>query len=265
MSNPFEQSGSKAKKDAFKTASSSAHPITPSPLVTKKATKGQDVGEEKKGFFSRLFGRDGTGAKKGKGKKGATARAKAEEAEMAAKQHEELLSSVNEISKALEKSQAQQVEVSVKEMVTPIPVENIDALTKVQEDVSGALEKVAGRLDRAGDRDGKFIDSLTKMDGTLSSLSRASEQSLELTERSISSLDGVKGAMGSVSNSMETMQSELVQSGKRYQDLCQKVQETEKVHAETLVTLQKRTLWVMVGLGVLLVGSLVVVVVLLQR
>ncbi|YCM44720.1 hypothetical protein V2O64_01625 [Verrucomicrobiaceae bacterium 227] len=179
---------------------------------------------------------------------------KSADKDLMVKRHEDLLNSVNDICKSLETSRAQKVEVSVVDLVPPLPVENIDALTRTQEAVTGVLEKVSGRLDKVGERDVLVIDSLNKVDGSLLSLSKVGE-------RSITSMDGVKGTLGQVNGAMETMQVELKRTGKRYEELCEKVQNSERDHAETMVKLQKRTLLMNAFLGIALVACVIAVVV----
>lgn len=220
---------------------------------------------EKKGFFSRIFGRGKkedlmSGKKEDSAEKSSSlletqSKVKVQSKdEIVAKRHEDLLNSVNDICKSLETSRSQKVEVSVVDLVPPLPVENIDALTKTQEAVSGVLEKVAGRLDRAGKRDDLVVDSLKRVDGSLASLSKVSE-------RSISSMDGVKGTLGQVNGTMEEMQTEIKRAGTRYEELCEKVQTSEREHVETMLKLQKRTLIVNALLGVSLIGCVIAVIV----
>jgi DNA repair ATPase RecN len=168
------------------------------------------------------------------------------------KRHEELIKSVDDICKSLEKAQPQKVELKVTDILPPIPAENIAALTRTQVQVTGVLEKVAGRLDEAGKRDGQMMDSLTRVDGSLSALSRASE-------KSVTTMDGMKGVFAKVSGSMEAVQSELKKSSRRYETLCEKVQKADQESAETIVKLQKRTLVVTGLLGIALVATLVIV------
>lgn len=179
---------------------------------------------------------------------------KSSEKDSAQKRHEDLLNSVNDICRSLEHSRAQKVEVSVIDLVPPLPVENIDALTRTQEAVTGVLDKVAGRLDKAGERDSLVIDSLKRVDGSLMTLSKVSE-------RSISSMDGVKGTLGQVNGSMEKMQVELKRAGKRYEELLEKTQNSEKEHSESLVKLHHRTLLTNVFLGISLIGCVVAMIV----
>jgi len=217
----------------------------------------------KKGWFSKLFG----GGKKDDSvdKESSLPTVQTKEAketpvkpssakEMSAKRHEDLLKSVNDICRSLETSRSQKVEVSVADLVQPFPVENLDALTRTQNAVSGVLEKVSGRLDKVGARDGLVIDSMKKVDLSLASLSKVGE-------RSISSMDGVKGTLGQVNGTMESMKVELKSTGKRYEELCEKVQTSEREHVETMLKLQKRTLLVNAFLGIALVACVIAVIV----
>lgn len=215
---------------------------------------------EKKGWFSRFFGRpkkDDSVEKEisepVEQPKEAVVKPLSEK-ELMMKRHDDLLKSVNDICKSLETSRAQKVEVSVVDLVPPLPVENIDALTRTQEAVSGVLEKVSGRLDKVGERDGLVIDSMKKVDLSLASLSKVGE-------RSITSMDGVKGTLGQVNGTMESMHVELKRTGKRYEELCEKVQNSERDHAETMLKLQKRTLLVNAFLGIALIACVIAVIV----
>jgi hypothetical protein len=97
-----------------------------------------------------------------------------------------------------------------------------------------------------------MMESLTRVDGSLSALSRASE-------KSVTTMDGMKGVFAKVSGSMEAVQSELKKSSRRYETLCEKVQKADQESAETIVKLQKRTLVVTGLLGIALVATLVIV------
>ena len=220
-----------------------------------------DETPEKKGWLSRLFGRSKKEDSASKEISAPIEHPKEEavvkplsEKELMVKRHEDLLKSVNDICKSLETSRSQKVEVSVVDLVPPLPVENIDALTRTQEAVSGVLEKVSGRLDKVGERDGLVIDSMKKVDLSLASLSKVGE-------RSITSMDGVKGTLGQVNGTMESMHGELKRTGKRYEELCEKVQNSEREHAETMLKLQKRTLLVNAFLGIALIACVIAVIV----
>ena len=251
-------------------------PATAKPMPAKAPTKAP----EKKGWFARLFGKSDSDdvVVKSSNEDKPKVQEKAKEVAQPVverkvvdkpvekavakpltqdpmqKRHDELLNSVNDICRSLENSRAQKVEVSVADLVSPFPVENLDALTRTQEAVSGVLEKVAGRLDSAGKRDDLVVDSLKRVDGSLLSLAQVSE-------RSITSMDGVKGALGSVNGSMETMQIELKRAGKRYEELCEKVQNNEREHVENMQKLQKRSLIMNALLGIALVGCAIAVIV----
>jgi hypothetical protein len=118
--------------------------------------------------------------------------------------------------------------------------------------VTGVLEKVADRLEEASKRDDLVMDSLTQVDGTLAALSRSSE-------RSVTTMDGMKVFFTQVSGSMESMQSELKKSGRRYEDLCEKVRKSDQARAAKIAKLQKRTLMVTSLIGVAVVVALLLV------
>jgi|GEM_PF-2181931 len=226
----------------------------------RSGDSGSEEAPAKNGWFSRLFGRnekDDSADKESsllvEQTKDVLVKKPSEKALMM-KRHDDLLKSVNDICKSLETSRTQKVEVSVVDLVPPFPVENIDALTRTQEAVSGVLEKVADRLDKVGERDGLVIDSLKKVDISLASLSKFGEQS-------ISSMDGVKGTLSQVNGTMESMQIELNHTGKRYQEIFEKVQNSEREHAETMLKLQKRTLMMNAFLGISLVACVIAVIV----
>lgn len=267
MKNPFQPSPTAASGGSDSAASPSVgflpsdtkKPPQPVAMSATMADKAPAVDlPEKKGFFSRIFGRsknEETSKKRNLLLEESKTKVKEpSKDEVVAKRHEDLLNSVNDICRSLETSRAQKVEVSVKDLVPPLPVENIDALTKTQEAVSGVLEKVAGRLDRAGKRDDLVVDSLKKVDVSLASLSKVGE-------RSIFSMDGVKGTLGEVNDTMEGMQAELKRAGSRYEELCEKVQNNEREHAETMQKMQQRTLIVNALLGVSLIGCVVAVII----
>ncbi|MFT7172807.1 MAG: hypothetical protein ACI9NQ_001023 [Paracoccaceae bacterium] len=232
-------------------------------LGAVRAPKSKKTGEKKLGLFGKLFG----GGKSSPKPRADDAKSvpplscddapfslprKPTESDVMIKRHEELIKSVDDICKSLEKAQPQKVELKVTDILPPIPAENIAALTRTQVQVTGVLEKVAGRLDEAGKRDGQMMDSLTRVDGSLSALSRASE-------KSVTTMDGMKGVFAKVSGSMEAVQSELKKSSRRYETLCEKVQKADQESAETIVKLQKRTLVVTGLLGIALVATLVIV------
>jgi len=230
---------------------------------TRRASAGAgETGKKKVGFFGKLFGAGKSQSKPAHDQK-VVARSTEEEVTLSLpkkltesdamlKRHEELIKSVDDICKSLEATKSQKVEVSVADVMPPIPTDNLDALTRTQEQVGGVLEKVSGRLDEAGKRDSLVMDSLTRVDGTLAALSRVSD-------RSVTTMDGMKGIFAQVSGSMESVQTELKKSGRRYEELCEKVRKTDQDNAETIAKLQKRTLLVTVLLGAALVAGLIIV------
>ncbi len=234
-----------------------ARPITAKEILPKK--------EEKQSFFGKLFGGTKSPEKENKNEDYQSSAPEPEnqtpfalprkptESDTNGKRHEELIQAVESIRKALADSQARKVEVSLAESVPPMPIENLEALTKTQGQVSGALEKVAGQLDEAGKREGKMIDSLSKLDGSLGELTRFSE-------KSISTMDGTKGLLAKAHGSMDAMQNELKNSAKRYEELCEKIQLAEKENKEAIAKLQKRTVLVMGLLGLALIVSLIVAI-----
>jgi hypothetical protein len=239
-------------------------PLPQRPSPTKRSLLGAgEAGKKKVGFFGKLFGAGKSQTKSAHNQKVVTRSSVGEEASLSLpgksteseamlKRHEELIKSVDDICKSLEATKSQKVEVSVSDMMPPFPTDNLDALTRTQVQVGGVLEKVAGRLDEAGKRDGLVMDSLTRVDGTLAALSRASD-------RSVTTMDGMKGIFAQVSGSMESVRTELKKSGRRYEELCEKVRNTDQENAETIAKLQKRTLLVTVLLGVALVAGLIIV------
>ena len=275
MNNPFQPrptvagggSDNAASPSVGFMASTSTKPpqpqISAASSMSEKSMPGQAIFEEsltKKGWFSRLFGggkKDDSTKKESSQPAELTKKApvkQASEKGLLMKRHDDLLKSVNDICKSLETSRAQKVEVSVVDLVPPFPVENIDALTRTQVVVSGVLEKVSGRLDKVGERDGLVIESMKKVDVSLSLLSKVGE-------RSITSMDGVNGTLGQVNGTMESMQVEVKRAGKRYEELCEKVQNNERDHAETMLKLQKRTSMVNAFLGLALVACVIAVVI----
>jgi len=174
------------------------------------------------------------------------------EEEMIHKRHEALIDSVNQICHSLEVSSSRPIEVKTTDLVPLIPGDNIDSLNRTQELVSGVLTQVSGRLEKAGERDAVMIDSLTSMDKSITSLN-------DVGERTISTMDGMKGILSQVSGAMSTMQTEMKQSSKRYEELCEKVQKTESDNIAKVQKLQKSALWINVILGIALVGGLIAV------
>lgn len=230
------------------------------PIRVKKVRK-RVKKTEKQGFFAKLFGG-------GKPTGDLPEPPEAEEApkteipfdlpqkptdgELMIKRHEELLQSVDDICKSLEATRPQQVEVSLTDVLPPIPAENFNELADTQIQVTGALEKVADRLDEAGRRDGEMMDTLSRFDGTLSELSRTNE-------RSVSAIDGMKGVFAQVSGSMESVQTEMKKTSHRYEELCESIQKSDDERAKVIVQLQKRTLMVTSLLGIaVLIGLLLV-------
>lgn len=176
------------------------------------------------------------------------------EEELVHKRHEALIDSVNQICHSLEASTNRPVEVRATDLVPLIPGDNIDTLNRTQELVSGVLKQVSGRLEKAGERDAVMIDSLSSMDKSITSLN-------DVGERTITTMDGMKGILSQVSGAMVTMQTELKQSSKRYEELLKKVQKTESENIVKVQKLQKSTLWVNVVLGIAVVAGLIAVAV----
>ena len=174
------------------------------------------------------------------------------EEELVHKRHEALIDSVNQICHSLEATTNRPIEVKTTDLVPLIPGDNIESLNRTQELVSGVLKQVSGRLEKAGERDTVMINSLSSMDKSITSLN-------DVGERTINTMDGMKGILSQVSGAMSTMQTELKQSSKRYEELCDKVQKTESENIAKVQKLQKSTLWVNVILGVAVVGGLIAV------
>ncbi|MDA7888904.1 hypothetical protein N9A86_05940, partial [Akkermansiaceae bacterium] len=174
------------------------------------------------------------------------------EEELVHKRHEALIDSVNQICHSLEASSTRPIEVKTSDLVPLIPGDDINALNRTQELVSGVLKQVSRRLEQAGERDSVMINSLSSMDKSITSLNNVGE-------RTISTMDGMKGILSQVSVAMTTMQTELKQSSKRYEELCEKVQKTESENIAKVQKLQKSTLWVNVVLGLAVVGGLIAV------
>lgn len=166
--------------------------------------------------------------------------------------HSELLSSVDSICRALEDTKERPIEFKAKDILPPMPMENIDALTRSTEKVSGALDQVTGQLVNAGKRDDLMLKSIANVDSTLGSLTR-------VNEKSITAMDGVKQVLGGVNVAMKDMQQELKDSSKRYKALCEEMREAEAKHSYTVAKLQLRTLIVGSLIGVGLIGSLIAV------
>lgn len=229
------------------------------PLSLNSTEENPPKKEKKRGFFSKIFGGRAPAIK--------VPCLPADEVEeeglfdlpqkptdsvLMTKRHAEVIQSVDDICKSLESTQPQRGEVSVPDILPPIPVENLDALTQTQVKVTGVLEKVADRLEEASKRDDLVMDSLTQVDGTLAALSRSSE-------RSVTTMDEMKVFFTQVSGSMESMQSELKKSGRRYEDLCEKVRKSDQARAAKIAKLQKRTLMVTSLIGVAVVVALLLV------
>ena len=174
------------------------------------------------------------------------------EEELVHKRHEALIDSVNQICHSLEASTNRPIEVKATDLVPLIPGDNIDTLNRTQELVSGVLKQVSGRLEKAGERDAVMIDSLSSMDKSINSLN-------DVGERTITTMDGMKGILSQVSGAMVTMQTELKQSSKRYEELLKRVQKTESENITKVQKLQKSTLWVNVILGIAVVAGLIAV------
>jgi len=174
------------------------------------------------------------------------------EEELVHKRHEALIDSVNQICHSLEASTNRPIEVKATDLVPLIPGDNIDTLNRTQELVSGVLKQVSGRLEKAGERDAVMIDSLSSMDKSITSLN-------DVGERTITTMDGMKGILSQVSGAMVTMQTELKQSSKRYEELLKRVQKTESENITKVQKLQKSTLWVNVILGIAVVAGLIAV------
>ncbi|MGJ8696072.1 MAG: hypothetical protein ACSHYF_07125 [Verrucomicrobiaceae bacterium] len=165
--------------------------------------------------------------------------------------HNELLNSVDSICRALEETKDRTIEFKSTDILPPIPMENIEALTRSTEQVSGALDQVSTHLASVGKRDDLMIKSLDRVDGTLGSLQQTNE-------KSITAIDGLKGVLSGVRAAMGEMQQETKKSAKRYEELVEKMSKTEAEHSATVLKIQKRTLWVNVALGVALVIGLIV-------
>ena len=174
------------------------------------------------------------------------------EEELVHKRHEALIDSVNQICHSLEASTNRPIEVKATDLVPLIPGDNIDTLNRTQELVSGVLKQVSGRLEKAGERDAVMIDSLSSMDKSITSLN-------DVGERTITTMDGMKVILSQVSGAMVTMQTELKQSSKRYEELLKQVQKTESENIVKVQKLQKSTLWVNVILGIAVVAGLIAV------
>ncbi len=175
---------------------------------------------------------------------------KIREREKIENRHSELLQSVDSMCRKLEETQSRPIEFKSSDILPPIPVETIDALTRSTEQVSGVLAEFTSQLQNAERRDDLMIKSMSKVDSTLGSLQRVNEQS-------ISTMDGVKQVLSGVGTSMTDMQQELKDSAKRYKLLCERMHEVESDHSETVAKLQQRTLLVFGLVGVGLIASLI--------
>lgn len=174
------------------------------------------------------------------------------EEELVHKRHEALIDSVNQICHSLEASSNRPIELKTTDLVPLIPGDNIDTLNRTQELVSGVLKQVSGRLEKAGERDAVMLDSLSSMDKSINSLN-------DVGERTITTMDGMKGILSQVSGAMVTMQTELKASSKRYEELLKRVQKAESENITKVQKLQKSTLWVNVALGIAVVAGLIAV------
>jgi len=175
---------------------------------------------------------------------------KLSEREQAENRHKELLKSVDSMCRTLEKTQNRPIDFNGQDILPPIPVENIEALTASTEQVSGVLQSIKGQLDSAGRRDDRMIESISKVDTTLGSLQR-------VNEKSITAMDGLQQIMGGVSTAVAKMQSELGESTKRYKGLCERMHDAETAHSTTVAKLQQRTLILAGMLGIGLIASLI--------
>jgi chromosome segregation ATPase len=171
--------------------------------------------------------------------------------EKAENRHSELLSSVDSICRALEDTKGRPIEIT-QDVLPPMPVENLEALTRSTEKVSGVLDQMTGQLENAGKRDDLMIKSIANVDSTLGSLKR-------VNEKSVTALDGVKQVLGGVNVAMKDMQEELKDSSKRYKALCEEMHKAESEHSDTVAKLQMRTLIVGSAIGVGLIVSLIAV------
>lgn len=263
---PVEMHQENSKEDRGSSEQNSGPPLGESSQrevtkVVRKRVKRVKKKAEKKGFFARIFG---TGKPTVELPEPPEEPERKEEevpfelpkkpadGELMIKRHEELLQSVDDICRSLESHSSRPVEVSLTDVLPPIPAENFDALADTQREVTGALEKVADRLDEAGKRDAEVVDTLSRFDHTLSELSRTNEQS-------VTAMDGMKGIFAQVSGSMESVQTELKKTSHRYEDLCESIQKADDERAKIIVQLQKRTLMVTSILGAaVLIGLLLV-------
>ncbi|MDA7672415.1 hypothetical protein N9938_00310 [Akkermansiaceae bacterium] len=176
------------------------------------------------------------------------------EKEKVENRHNELLNSGDHICKTLEESQSRPIEFKGADILPPIPVENIDALTKSTEQVTGVLQQVNGQLERASQRDDLMTKSILKVDTTLGSLQR-------VNEKSIAAMGGVEKVLGGVSTAMTEMKQEIKESSRRYKALCEQINEVEVEHSKTVTKLQQRTLIAFSAIGVGLIGSLIAIAV----
>ena len=144
------------------------------------------------------------------------------------------------------------IELKTTDSVPLIPGDDIDTLNRTQELVSGVLKQVSGRLEKVGERDAVMLDSLSSMDKSITSLN-------DVGERTITTIDGMKGILSQLSGAIATMQTELKQSSKRYEELLEKVQKTESENIAKVQKLQKSTLWVNFILGIAVVAGLIAV------
>lgn len=64
--------------------------------------------------------------------------------------HNELLNSVDKVCQTLEEIQALTIEFKAGDILPPIPVENLDGLTRSNDQVSGMLHQVSGWLESVG-------------------------------------------------------------------------------------------------------------------
>ena len=168
--------------------------------------------------------------------------------------HNELIDSVGKVCKVLEETQDRTIEFKADDILPPIPIENLDALTKSNEQVSGVLQQVSGRLESVEKRDDLMLKSMSRVDGTMSSLQR-------VNEKSISTFENMQGTLKNVQGAIEDLKTESQKSSNRYESVIQKMQDQETEHLTLINKIQKRTLWVNLILGVGVIIGLIAVAV----
>ena len=172
---------------------------------------------------------------------GRTSRRQMEMAEMK-QRHEELVEMMRTMCDTMERTKDRTIEVKAEKILPPIPVETLDAINVSQREVTGAISQLSGHLELVGANQGRFVDSMERVDRTMTSVKT-------VNERSVTALGRMSDAAGAVCEHVD-------QSGDRFEKLYGQMQEAERGFVEAFSDLQKKSMWVMAGLGVSVVVAL---------